>query len=147
MGAELFEKEQEMLDDTVYITKDEATFMEIDSESENVEIVENKPKKKPLLIRRVLSEEDLDRLKELRVTNLMKLWNRKREEVGLKEERESDDEIDVEQEVESLTTLKLKKKEQRKNIMKNGQTSKQKTWDEYRKQKGGGSTNKEKQRK
>ena len=202
-GADLYEKEEELLDNKVYITKDEASFLEvgddlemddgdgdgdenddddaeIDGDGDNDDgdegmddydsdddvgfeddedkeiryhIVEDdkerekKVKKKPLLIRKILTDEDLERLKELRVTNLMKLWNRPRDEVGLNEERESDDEIDVEQEVESLTTMAMRKKIERKEAMKKTNcTSNQKTWDEYRKEHGGGSTNKEKQR-
>jgi len=203
-GAELFEKEERILSKKVYVTKDEADFLEIDcsknkntesndidededgeehvsdaemdgvdvdAESENelsssddtvcgdtdddeveYHIVEDdkvrdSKKEKPLLIRRVLSDEDLERLRELRVKNLMQIWNREREEVGLEEEKESDDEIDVEQEVESLTVLQKKKKEERKAAMKRTNASnKTKTWDEYRKEHGGGSTNKEKER-
>eukprot|EP01083_Nonionella_stella_P039209 106644_1 len=178
-GADLFEQEEEMLSTKVYVTKDEASFLELEkdeiagnkqaeqededhdiemeSDEDEMEVryhvVEDEAARKakrakPLLIRRVLSEEDLERLKELRVNNLMKIWNRKREDVGLLEERESDDEIDYENEVESATTLAAKKKQMRKEAMKraNG-TKNQKTWDQYRKEHGGGTTNKEKQRK
>merc|ERR1712190_297104 len=91
-------------------------YADSDVEDVRYHIVENdeereQKKEKPLLIRRVLSEEDLERLKELRVTNLMKIWNKGRDEIGLHEERESDGEIDVENEVESATVLRQKFKE------------------------------------
>jgi len=89
--------------------------------------------KKPLLINRILTEEDLSRLRELRVKNLMKLWNRKREEVGLKEEEDSDYEI-RDNEIKSLTTIRLEAKERRKETALN-KSSKQKTWQEYSKKK------------
>merc|ERR1712228_563131 len=170
-GAELFEKEEQMLCTKVYITKSEAMFMELDEDGSDDEddsmdgvyadsdvedvryhIVANdkereEKKEKPLLIRRVLSEEDLARLKELRVSNLMKIWNKERDEIGLNEERESDGKIDVENEVESATVLRQKFKERRKEAMKNNPSSNQRTWDEYRREHGGGSTNKEKARK
>jgi len=96
------------------------------------------------LINRILTEEDLSRLRELRVKNLMKLWNRKREEVGLKEEEDSDYEI-RDNEIKSLTTIRLEAKERRKETALN-KSSKQKTWQEYSKKRGGTKSNKESNR-
>ncbi|ETO13595.1 hypothetical protein RFI_23771 [Reticulomyxa filosa] len=100
----------------------------------------------PLMARRILSDEDFRRLRELRVKNLMKMWNRKKEEVALKEEQESDNEIEPSN-IESLTTILRQQKEQRAISAKNHQLGKKKLkWHEYAKQKGGGTTNLEKKR-
>ena len=156
-GAELLDAEEQIVNPTVCITRNVAAFIEVEDGEEELKVggdemryevvadeaAQTRAVRKPLLCRRVLSEEDLERLKELRVKNLMSLWNRKREEVGLEEDRESDGEIDIEDQVESATTVRRRRKELRKM---QGAGGHQKAWDEYGKKKGGGSTNKEKDR-
>mmetsp|Transcript_36756 Transcript_36756/g.60527 ORF Transcript_36756/g.60527 Transcript_36756/m.60527 type:complete len:730 (-) Transcript_36756:43-2232(-) len=139
-------------DDGSAMDEDEEDEVYSDNDDADVEyhVVENDAarkakKRKPLLVRRILSDKDLERLKELRVNNLMKIWNRERDEVGLIEDKESEDEIDADQEVESSTVLAKRRKEQRKEEAKNNGNN-QKSWDEVAKQKGGTSTNKEKKR-
>ena len=80
----------------------------------------------------------------------MKLWKRKRHEVGLKEEKDEFEEITINpNEIESLTAIKQKEKEERKQAGKNKSDyndSTHKQWDDYMRQKGGTGTNKDKQR-
>merc|ERR1712181_165985 len=152
-------REQEMMEQRqsqhrALITQNEADFLEMELNSDSqmnseIEIVAEDDERRtkadaavaaerdsrPLLIQRVLSDDDLSRLKELRVSNLMALWNRRREEVGLEEERnENEMEIDTAM-VQSLTVLRREKKEQRKAAMaRTNSTKNQKTWDQYRKE-------------
>jgi len=121
--------------------------MDAKSENNNPSIEENgKTDNRPLMARRILSEEDLRRLRELRVKNLMKMWNRTRDEVALKEEQDSDIEIDPDN-IESLTTIRRQEKEKRALIGKNKHLNRNRlSWDEYCKQKGGGKTNAEQKR-
>lgn len=155
-GADLLDREEQLMNPTVGITPQEADFLEIGDGTNAVtaegdeiqyevvdEQTQRRGQRRPLVCRRVLSEDDLTRLKELRVTNLMKIWNRTRDEVGLEEDRESEDEIDPMKEIESSTVLKKRAKELRRKAGSDGVRLR---WDEYMKDKGGGSTNKEKDR-
>ena len=161
-GGDLFEREEELLerikngDNTVEITQEEADFIEIDSDFDNtstddgeiVVIGNNESNNNTSLIHtRILDDDDLDRIKELRVKNLMQLWGKKsRDQVGLKEDEINYKDIGIdEKEMESITTQKLRDKQRRKDIALNKERN-QLSWDEYRKEKGGTKTNKEHQR-
>merc|ERR1719229_1006929 len=144
-GAQLLEAEEQLTRPTVTVSRDVATFLEVEegatalwNDGLPVPYAVGDGKERPMISRRVLSEEDLERMRELRVRNLMQLWNRKRDEVGLQEDRESDGEIDPDS-VESETVLRRRRGELLKAQGRSGSQY-------VHKRKPGGTTNKEKNR-
>ena len=145
-GADLLAEE-----DRLILDEDRIDAFLDSSEDDESHFSDNSPMNThlPLMARRVLSEDDLSRLRELRVKNLMNIWRRKRDQVGLIEDRGhvSDEGIDS-LDIESATVIRRRNREARKE-QGLAMTRKQMTWDQYgqRNAKGsGGSTNKEKAR-